>query len=141
MNEQEIINYIIQTFPEVETQENFGYTFFFYQSERVMPFATLITADNEYDTISNLNRPGVYRLNIGISRATFQALFGSQKIDPSQYNFTACDVLMPHPDYAPQNFVCVLSPGAAILEQVKQLLAEAYEIAVTRFNRRNKSTD
>lgn len=140
MNEQEIMAYLTQTFPEVETQENFGYTFFFYKSERVLPFATLITADNEYDTISNLNRPGVYRLNIGIGRETFQALFGSAKIEASHYDFTACDVLLPHPEYAPQHFVCVLSPNQ-ILQKTQELLTEAYQIAVRRFNRHNKPTD
>lgn len=140
MNEQEIMAYLTQTFPEVETQENFGYTFFFYKSERVFPFATLITADNEYDTISNLNRPGVYRLNMGISQETFQALFGPGKVDVSQYDFTDCDVLMPHPEYAPQNFVCVLSPNQT-LQKTQELLTEAYQIAVRRFNRRNKPTD
>lgn len=140
MDEEEIINYICHTFFGVETQENFGYTFFFYKSERVMPFATLITADNEYDTISNLNRPGVYRLNIGVSRATFQALFGLEKIDPGRYDFTVCDLLMPHPEYAPQHFVCVLSP-VNTLPKTQELLTEAYQIAVRRFNRQNKSTD
>lgn len=132
------MEYITTTFPDVETTTNFGYTFFFYRSERQLPFATLIASDNEYDRISNLDRPGVYRLNIGISRETFQALFGTAKVDVSSYDFTALDVIMPHPEYAPQNFICVLSPGAMTSEKVRDLLAEAYDIAVRRFTRRNK---
>lgn len=132
------MEYITTTFPDVETTTNFGYTFFFYRSERQLPFATLIASDNEYDRISNLDRPGVYRLNIGISRETFQALFGTTKVDVSSYDFTALDVIMPHPEYAPQNFICVLSPGAMTSEKVRDLLAEAYDIAVRRFTRRNK---
>ena len=31
------------------------------------------------DQFSNLDRSSVYRLNIGVSKATFQALFGSGK--------------------------------------------------------------
>ncbi len=139
MNESLIENYIMTTFPEVETTTNFGYTFFFYKSERVQPFATLVAADNEYERISNLDRPGVFRLNIGVSRQTFQSLFGTAKVDVSNYDFTALDIIMPHPDYAPQNFVCVLSPGEATLAQTQALLAEAYGIAVERFNRRNKN--
>lgn len=73
-------------------------------------------------------------------RATFQALFGSEKIDPGRYDFTACDVLLPHPEYAPQNFVCVLSPDKT-LQKTQELLTEAYQIAVRRFNRQNKNTD
>ena len=40
MNEAEITQYITKTFPNVETAENFGYTFFFYASERKLPFVT-----------------------------------------------------------------------------------------------------
>ena len=138
MNESSVSDYITKTFPEVETTTNFGYTFFFYKSDHMVPFATLISSDQEHDRISNLDRPGVFRLNIGVSRETFQSLFGTAKVDVSNYDFTALDVIMPHPEYAPQNFICVLSPSEATFERVQSLLAEAYEIAVRRYNRRNK---
>ncbi len=138
MNESETVEYITTIFPDVETSTDFGYIFFFYRSERQLPFATLIAADNEYDRISNLDRPGVFRLNIGISRETFQTLFGTAKVDVSHYDYTALDVIMPHPEYAPQNFICVLSPGEMTSERVQELLAEAYDIAVRRFTRRDK---
>ena len=138
MNESETVEYITTTFPDVETSTDFGYIFFFYRSERQLPFATFIAADNEYDRISNLDRPGVFRLNIGISRETFQSLFGTAKVDVSNYDYTALDVIMPHPEYAPQNFICVLTPGEVTSERVQELLAEAYDIAVRRFTRRHK---
>lgn len=139
MNESTAIEYITTTFPNVETTTNFGYIFFFYRSERQLPFATLIAADNEYDRVSDLDRPDVFRLNIGISRETFQALFGTAKVDVSTYDYTALDVILPHPEYALQNFICVLSPGAAAWQTVQSLLVEAYDMAVRRFTRRNKS--
>lgn len=138
MNESSVTNYITKRFPGVETTTAFGYTFFFYKSDHMLPFATLISSDQEHDQISNLDRPGVFRVNIGISRETFQSLFGTAKVDVSNYDFTALDVIMPHPEYAPQNFICVLSPSEATFERVRSLLTEAYEIAVRRFNRRNK---
>jgi hypothetical protein len=137
MDETSITAYITDTFPGVETTTAYGYTFFFYDSERMLPFATLTASDNEYDRVSNLDRPDVYRLNIGVGRQTFQALFGSDKVDVSGYDFTALDTIMPHPEYAKQHFLCVLSPGAATWERVRALLAEAYEIAVQRHTRRN----
>ena len=139
MDESSMVAYITKTFPDVETTNAFGYTFFFYRSERVLPFATLIASDQEYDRFSNLDRPGVFRLNIGISRQTFQSLFGAATVDVNSYDFTALDVIMPHPEYAKQHFVCVLSPGEATFDRVRALLAEAYEIAVQRFTRQNKS--
>ncbi len=138
MNETTISEYITNTFSGVETSTAYGYTFFFYSSDHLRPFATLISADNEYDRISDLDRPGVYRLNIGVGRKTFESLFGSGKVDVAGYDYAALDVIMPHPEYAAQHFICVLSPGAATLERTKALLTEAYEIAVRRFNRRNK---
>jgi len=138
MDESSIANYITQTFPGVETTTNFGYTFFFYGSDHTLPFATLASSDNEYEHLSNLDRPGVFRLNIGVSQQTFQSLFGTAKVDVSRYDFTVLDVVMPHPDYAPQHFICVLSPSDATFERIKAWLAEAYEIAVRRYARRNK---
>ena len=142
MDELSVIEYINQTFPEVESTVAYGYTMFFYRSDRVVSFATIISSDYDYDHISNLNRPGVYRLNIGISRETFETLFGSDKVDVNNYDFTALDVIMPHPDYAPQHYICVLSPSDETFEKkIRPLLAEAYELAARKFNRRNKTNE
>jgi hypothetical protein len=138
MNESSVVDYITNTFPGVEITTSYGYTFFFYQSDHKLPFATLISSDYDYDRISNLDRPGVFRLNIGISKQTFQALFGPTKVDVNSYDFTALDVIMPHPDYAQHHFICVLSPGEATFESIRALLAEAYDIAVRRYTRQNK---
>ena len=138
MNELSVIEYITKTFPGVETDNAFGYTFFYYQSERKLPFATLIASDQDHDRVSNLDRPGVFRLNIGVSKQTFQSLFGTAKVDISGYDFTILDVIMPHPHYAQQNFICVLSPSEATFERLQGMLAEAYDIAERRYTRRNK---
>src|SRR4051812_14496332 len=118
MDESSVIDYITKTFPGVETSVNFGYTFFFYRSDHKLPFATLISSDYEYDRISNLDRPGVFRLNIGVNKQTFQSLFGKAKVDVDSYDFTALDVIMPHPEYAQQHFICVLSPSDATFERI-----------------------
>ena len=138
MDESSLTRYITDTFAEVETANSFCYTFFFYSTDHMLPFATLISADNEFDRVSNLDRPGVFRLNIGIKKQTFQALFGTNRIDINNYDFTALNTVMPHPDYAPQSFVCVLNPSGETLQKVQQLLAEAYEIAARR-NKRGKA--
>jgi hypothetical protein len=129
-------DYITTTFAGVETTEAMGYRFFFYRSERMLPFATMAEADNEHDRVSNLDRPGVFRLNVGVSRETFQSLFGAGKVDVGEYDFAALDRIMPHPEYAAQHWVCVLSPSEATFEQVRALLAEAYALAERRHERR-----
>jgi hypothetical protein len=136
MDETTIAKYITDTFAGVETTDAFGYTFFFYGPERMLPFATLVAADNEYDRVSNLDRPGVFRLNIGVSKQTFQSLFGTAKVEVSTYDFTALDTIMPHPEYAAQHFVCVLNPSDVTLTRVQALLAEAYDLAVRRHAKR-----
>lgn len=139
MNEAAITQYITHGFPGVETSENFGYKFFFFGSDRMLPFASLATADYDYDRFSNLDRPGVFRLNFGIRKATFEALFGAEGVNLSDYDFTALDRIMPHPEYAPQFFVCVLNPGEVTLQTVQRLLAEAHDIAMKRHARRKKA--
>jgi len=126
--------YITETFAEVETSENFGYRFCFYRDDHMLPFATIASADNECDRVSNLDRPGVFRLNLGVSGTTFQRLFGSKEPQLEAYDFTALNTLMPHPEYAAQSFLCVLSPSPETFEQLRPLLAEAYALAATRYH-------
>lgn len=136
MDEASITRYIMETFPDVEMIENYGYTMFFYKTDHSVAFATLISADYDYDRYSNLDRPGVFRLNLGIRKQSFQALFGTEKIDTSRYDYTALNTIMPHPEYAPQSYVCVLNPVGATAKEAEKLLAEAYGLAVSRYNRR-----
>lgn len=141
MNESAIVDYIMKTFPEIETTNAYGYDMFFYRSDRKLSFATIISSDHDYDHISNLSRPGVFRLNIGVSKQTFQSLFGTNEINVSDYDFTALDVIMPHPEYAQYHFICVLSPSEETFERVRSLLAEAYEIAARRYASQNKNNE
>jgi hypothetical protein len=138
VEESFITNHITDTFKNVESTVNMGYTFFFYKDDHMHAFAPIASTDNEYENISDLDRPGVYRLNIGLSRDTFRSLFGTGKIDTSIYDFTALDTIMPHPDYSSQHFVCVLSPSETTFnEQIRPMLAEAYEVAMKRYNKRH----
>ena len=136
MDEVSIANYITSTFANVETADSLGYTFFFYGADHMLPFATLAHTGNEHERISKLDRPGVFRLNLGVSRQTFQALFGAARVDVSAYDFTALDTILPHPDYAAQSFICVLNPSQATFEKLRPMLAEAYELARKRNTRR-----
>jgi hypothetical protein len=146
MDAAEIIACICETFPDVETTEAYTYTFFFYGSERMLPFATLATADNEHDRVSDLDRDGAYRLNIGVSRETYRSLLGDDKprlgsagIIDGDHDFTLRDQILPHPHYAPQSWVCVVSPGEETFQVVRGLLREAYDRAVIRANRKGGS--
>jgi hypothetical protein len=141
MNETEITHYIADTFADIKITVHEGNSFFSYDPEQKFPFATLMTNDVN-DQASNLNRPGVSRLNIGVSRETYQSLFGPQPtfapnggVISTGHDYTALDQLMPHPIYAPMSWICILNP-VKTLETVKQLLAEAYEMDVKKHSKR-----
>jgi Family of unknown function (DUF6194) len=141
MNEAEITHYITDTFDDVKITVHEGNSFFSYDPQQKFPFATLMTNDIN-DQASDLNRPSVFRLNIGVSRETYQSLFGPQPtfardggVINTDHDFTALDQLMPHPIYAPMSWICVLNPSEATFETVKQLLAEAYELDVKKHSK------
>ncbi|HTK06970.1 MAG TPA: DUF6194 family protein [Ktedonobacteraceae bacterium] len=153
MNESEISQYITETFEGVDVVVASGDSFFFYNPESNVPpdyrfmFVTIVTSDIN-DQFSNLNRPSVFRLNIGIGKQTFRSLFGdparfsvrdSAAItdeNESSYDFTALDQIMPHPVYGRMLWVCMLNPGEETFEtNVRQLLAEAYDLAVSKHKR------
>ena len=138
----------MKSFAGVDVAEGFGYTFFFYDPgrttppEKRFPFATIAKQDNEHDRVSNLNRPGVFRLNIGLSRETYRALLGdppklgASGVIATAHDFTALDTILPHPHYAPQSWVCVLNPSDSTFESaIRLLLNEAYDLAVKRYGR------
>lgn len=150
MEPDAITRYIADTFPGVDIVAptdgpGAGDTFFIYDPDRdlepqhQMPFAAIVTKDyGEFDNASRLDRPGIYRLNIGVGRDTYLRLFGAPpgEAGVGTHDFAALDALMPHPVYATQWWVCVLNPSDATFETVKPLLDEAYEATVRRHGRR-----
>jgi hypothetical protein len=145
-----ITAFITETFAGAAVVVASGNAFYFADPEgtlepdRRFPFATLLN-DDAYDDFSQLHRPSVFRLNIGVSRETFRALFGENALsdaDSGDWDFTAPDQIMPHPVYARQFWVCVLNPSAATFQQdVQPLLAEAYERSIRRQTRTRPVTE
>ena len=154
MNEAEITRYITETFSGVDvvvaSRENgapeaaWGDAFFFYNPGRELPadhrfpFATIVTKDyGDFDNMSNLDRPGIFRLNIGVSKETYAKLFG----DEGEHDFAVLDKLIPHPVYGRNHWVSVLNPSESTFESIKPLLHEAHAIAMKRVERRKTPSD
>ena len=116
-----------------------GDTFFIHHDDKHrFPFATIVTKDyGDFDNRSNVNREGVFRLNIGVSKETFQSLFAAE----AQHDFTALDVLMPHPVYGENHWVSVLNPSDATFTELRPLFEEAYGIAAARVGKRRQRAD
>lgn len=135
MNPSQIEEFVMDL-EDVQRVENFGYTFFFVGDDHRLPFVTIGYADNEFDRVSRLDREGVFRLNMGISRQTYDSMVGDSGSEAVDYS--ALNVFLPHPHYAKQNFICILNPTGKNVDITKELILEAHSIAATRFQRRAK---
>jgi hypothetical protein len=117
---------ILETWPETDLVEALGASFFSLDAEKHWPnFATIVTTDeHDVGTPSNLARMGVFRLNIGVGRATFERLVG----DVGEPDYAAFDRILPHPVYAKQLWISIINPSDATFgEVVLPLLAEAHD--------------
>jgi hypothetical protein len=148
MTADEMRAYIVNAFAGIQTAENAGDTFFTYDpdgdlpQDRWLPFATLVTGDN-YDTVSDLTRRGAYRINIGLTKATYVSLLGPAPTERDEHgllrtgaDYTVVDTVLPHPYYASQYWVCVVNPGDATLDTVRTLLEEAHDFAIRKYTNR-----
>ena len=123
-NPDEIRSWITTTFPDTVVAEAMGATFFSLSEQHWPNFATIVTTDeHDMGSPSNLAREGVYRLNIGVGKATFERLVGgATEPDPA-----ALDTIVPHPVYARRRWIAILSPSRRSFEDVVQpLIAEAH---------------
>lgn len=143
MDEAAVTRYVTETFAGLKVDSAEGVTAFSYNPGGApsagVYFATIKNRDDAHDDVSRLDRPGVFRLNLGLSEGAYRGLFGPAPAAPGEdgliettHDFTALDEVMPHPVYAYMAWVCVLSPGDATFERVKPLLADAYALARSR---------
>ena len=99
--------------------------FFSRDAEKHWPnFATIVTTDeHDMESNSNLDARGAYRLNVGVGKETFERL-----VDPTDtYDYTATDVVIPHPTYAKQRWIAVVNPKRRTFESlIPPLLDEAF---------------
>ena len=152
MTMDEILAFVSERFTDVTTvvasEENgappaaWGDAFFTYkpppESDRPaprMPFATVVTQDYQgFDTASELDREGVFRLNVSLGRHAFDTVLGPGWADRA-YDPTAFDVVMPHPVYATQGWLCVLNPSDGSRATVEGLITGAHDRAVAQHQR------
>ena len=126
----ELIDYITNTYKGVDVvtyppDQTPTAWFFSLDAEKHWPnFATIVTTDeHDTDPNSNLSARGAYRLNIGVGRQSFERL-----VDPNKsYDYTATDVVIPHPTYAKQRWIGIVNPTRGTFDrEIKQLLDEAH---------------
>ena len=128
-NPDEIKDWIITTYPETVVAETLGATFFSLDRKHWPNFATIVTTDeHDMGSPSNLAREGVFRLNIGVGRETFERLIARTH----DVDHAALDTVLPHPVYARQRWIAILNPSRRTFEDVvKPLIAEAHDRLAT----------
>ena len=120
-----ITRIILERYPETDVVEAMGATFFSLDESSWPNYATIVTTDeHDMGAPSNLARPGVFRLNIGVGKESFERLVGSM-VAP---DYSMLEVVLPHPVYVRQRWLAILNPSwQTFHEVVEPLIGEAYE--------------
>lgn len=123
-------------------ESNWGNRFFFVGADRMRPFATIVLRNMPgFDEDSNLDRPGVFRLNIDLSREEFERQFGypPRKFTDHrpEFDFSEADRLMPHPIYGTQGWACILNPTPR-RQDIDQLIRHSHQRALRSEDRRQQ---
>lgn len=134
-------------YPGLVPKASWGETSLFYNPGLVLTrgvyFCTIKDHDGANDRASHLDRPGVFRVALGVPKQRYEALFGARPARPAKggvaatgHDFTATNVLMPHPVYAWMRWVQILSPTDEAFEALQALFAEAHRRAAATFDKR-----
>lgn len=147
MTPEQIIESISTEYEGVSPKSNWGETSLFYNPDQLLPngvyFCTIKENNGGNDKASCLDRDGVFRLSLGISKESYEARFGQKPKRPSKggiietdHDFTELDQLMPHPIYGWMSWVQILNPSQNIFDSLKPLITEAHANAVIKFNKK-----
>lgn len=103
-----------------------------------MPFATIVTKDyGDFDRESNLNRGGLFRVNIEVGKMKFEELFLMKpeefQAKRNEFNFATIDRFFPHPIYGSNGWISIVNPGHESIDEVNALLTFSLEQALARF--------
>jgi len=138
VSSKQIEKYILDSFSHVNPLNSWGELSFFINPNNKLKrgtyFATLKLKDGENDSSSNLNRDGIFRLNIGLPAKNYISLFGEKPKRPAKgcvieapFDFSATNIIMPHPVYGWMGWICVLNPDQKKLNECKIYLKDAYD--------------
>ena len=138
----EIEQHILKNYRHINAVGAWGERAFFVNPDSILPrgayFATLKFNDGENDRASNINRPNVFRFNIGLAKEDYALLFGAPPKRPAkggvaagEWNFTKLNILTPHPVYGWMQWAAVLNPDKNMFRKCLPLLDGAYKKALS----------
>ena len=154
MDPATLLEHLEATLPGLDVLSTPDVHFVYYDPERSIPadrrqpFATILLTDagqHTSDTASALAPRGAFRVNVGVGRETYRALFGPEPswgpgggVVQTGHDFTQIDTFLPHPIYAPMSWICIVSPSEVSMPQVHAYLREAHALAAARHARSNR---
>ncbi len=102
-----------------------------------MPFVTIVTKDYKgFDDESQLNRGGLFRLNIELGRERFEEAFGFSSAaweeNRAKFDVAAIDRFFPHPVYGKSGWACIINPCEGSRNLVESHLSSAFRFAYNR---------
>lgn len=126
--------------PEVAWGDSFYYIVNAAGESPKMPFATVVIKDyTGFDEASNLNRGGLFRLNVDLGRERFEELFGylpsAHQAHHDRYDYTAVHTVFPHPVYASYGWASIINPSGNAEVQAKELLTNAHQQALQKMDK------
>lgn len=130
-------------FPEIA----WGDHFFYYAPDgrtprRQQPYATIVTKNYPDDAVCDLDHPDRWRLNVHVGAAAFVELTGEDPgAEAAPRDYTATDVVLPHPVYRARGWVSIINPAASPHGLAIRLVRQAHEDAKRRAERRNATMD
>jgi hypothetical protein len=126
----EMTRLITNAFPDAVIARIDSATFFSLDDSHWPNFATIVwTDEHDEGAPSNLARDGVYRVNVGVDRETFQRMVGGM-VNPDHAAF---DRFVPHPVYARQRWISVLNPShATVRDELMPLITAGHDRLAAR---------
>ncbi|MFM7874880.1 MAG: DUF6194 family protein [Actinomycetota bacterium] len=147
MQIDKIVDDLLNRFNQLVVKKTWGETSLFFNPKGASAhgsyFLTIKESDGENDQASNLDRDDVFRVSFGVSRNSYEALFGPKPPRPARggvvktgHDFTQTNLLMPHPIYAWMHWVQVLNPSQETWNSNQNLIQESYELSKARFEKK-----
>ena len=143
---KDVVDRLTTRFDGLAPKASWGETSLFYNPNLALTngvyFCTVKEHDGANDKASRLDRPGVFRLALGLTVQRYEQLFGPRPARPPKgsavvtgHDFTRLDGVMPHPVYAWMGWVQVLNPSDQTFASMHPLFVESYDQVVRKFEK------
>ena len=143
---KDIVAQLTTRFDGLAPKASWGETSLFYNPNLALTngvyFCTVKEHDGANDNASRLDRPGVFRLALGLTVQRYEQRFGPRPTRPPKgstvvtgHDFARLDVVMPHPVYAWMGWVQVLNPSDETFASMRPIFSESYDHVVRKFEK------